>query len=94
MTLVLKSHWTLVVRGRQVYENRTGNPGMAKGGSGDVLTGVIAAFLAQGLSPFKAAAWAVYFHGKAGDFAAKAKSELAVLASDIIEYLPKAFLLE
>ena len=94
VTLVLKSHHTLVVDGDEVYENFTGNPGLAKAGSGDVLTGIVAAFLAQGLIPFRAACWAVYFHGRAGDMAAKVKSELGVLASDIIEYLPKAFLLE
>ena len=80
-----------MVEGGQVYENRTGNPGMAKGGSGDVLTGVLAAFMAQGLSPFKAAAWAVYFHGKAADLAVKSKGELGLLASDIIDFLPQAF---
>ena len=94
VTLVLKGYHTLVVDGDEVYENFTGNPGLAKAGSGDVLTGILAAFLAQGLIPFKAACWASYFHGRAGDLAAKAKSELAVLAGDIIEYLPKAFLLE
>ena len=91
VTLVLKGHRTLVARRDRVYENPTGNPGMAKGGAGDVLTGILAAFLAQGLDPFKAACWAVYFHGKAGDLAAKSRSELGVLASDIIECLPRVF---
>ena len=89
--LVLKGHRTLVVSGRRVYENTTGNPGMAKGGSGDVLTGVIASFIGQGLEPFEAAAWAVYFHGKAGDIAAGKKGELSILAGDLIDCLPKAF---
>ena len=91
VTLVLKGHRTLVVHKNGSYENRTGNPGMAKGGAGDVLTGVIAAFIAQGLDPFKAACWGVYFHGKAGDLALKSKGPLALLAGDIIEYLPRAF---
>ena len=90
-TLVLKGHRTLVAQGNRVYENRTGNPGMAKGGSGDVLTGIIAAFVAQGLGPFEAACWGVHFHGRAGDLAVKTKGELSLLASDLIEFLPKAF---
>ena len=89
--IVLKGHRTLVTDRAQVYENRTGNPGMAKGGTGDVLTGILAAFMAQGLDPFKAAAWAVYFHGKAADLAVKRKGELGLLASDIIDFLPRAF---
>ena len=88
VTIVLKGHRTLVVRRDRVYENRTGNPGMAKAGSGDVLAGIIGAFIAQGLDPFKAACWAVYFHGLAGDKAVKVKSELGLLASDIIDFLP------
>ena len=91
VSIVLKGHRTLVVEGGRVYENRTGNPGMAKGGSGDVLTGILAAFIAQGLSPFKAAAWAVYFHGKAADLAVKSKGELGLLAGDIIDALPQVF---
>ncbi len=90
VTIVLKGHHTLVVNPSQVYKNNTGNPGMAKGGAGDVLTGMIAAFIAQGLSPFQAASWAVYFHGKSGDLAVKVKGELGLLASDIINFLPEA----
>jgi len=89
--LVLKGYRTLVVSGLRVYRNTTGNPGMAKGGSGDALTGVIAAFLAQGLGPFEAAAWAVYFHGRAGDLAARKTGELSLLAGDLIASLPAAF---
>ena len=63
---------------------------MAKAGSGDVLTGIIAAFLAQGLNGFDAAKYAVYLHGLAGDLAAKEKSQLAMIASDIIDKIPKA----
>jgi NAD(P)H-hydrate epimerase len=75
-----------------VYFNSTGNPGMATGGSGDVLTGIITALLAQGYPPFEAAVVGVYFHGLAGDKAATAKGYNALIASDIIAYLPQAFL--
>lgn len=89
--LVLKGHPSLVTDGRLVYINSTGGPAMAKGGAGDVLTGIIAAFMAEGLSPLMAASWAVRAHGRAGDLAARQKSELGVLASDLIEFLPEAF---
>ena len=89
--LVLKGHRTLVADKDSVYVNTTGNPGMAKGGTGDVLTGIIASFISQGLSPFLASVWAVYFHGLAGDLAAKEKGELSVTASDMIRLLPQAF---
>lgn len=91
VVLVLKGHRTLVVCGDRVYVNRTGNPGLAKGGSGDVLTGIIAAFVGQGLDPYEAARWAVYFHGLAADIAVKRTGELGLTASDVIEALPKAF---
>jgi hydroxyethylthiazole kinase-like uncharacterized protein yjeF len=91
VVLVLKGHKTLVTaRDKQAW-NSTGNPGMAKGGCGDVLTGIIAAFIAQGLDPFQAAVWAVYFHGKAGDLAVRERGELSLTASDLIDFLPKAF---
>ena len=63
---------------------------MATAGSGDVLTGMIAAFLAQGLSGFEAAMWGAYLHGKAGDLAAKKKTKLSMIASDIIDCIPSA----
>ena len=91
VVLVLKGHRTLVVEGDLVYVNTTGNPGMAKGGTGDVLTGIIASFMGQGLEAFEAAVWAVYFHGKAGDLAVRQKGELALSAGDLIEALPKVF---
>ncbi|MBI3315398.1 MAG: NAD(P)H-hydrate dehydratase [Candidatus Omnitrophica bacterium] len=89
--LVLKGPGTLVVSGGSVYENPTGNPGMAKGGAGDVLTGVIASFIGQGLDVFRAACWGVYCHGLAADLAVKETGELALTASDILKFLPKAF---
>ena len=90
VVLVLKGAQTLVVYGNKVYCNKTGNPGLAKGGTGDVLTGMIASFIAQGLDIFQASVWGVYFHGKAADIAVKEKGELGLIASDLIEYLPKA----
>ena len=73
-----------------IYVNKTGNPGMAKAGSGDVLTGIIAAFLGQKLKPFPAAKYGVYLHGLAGDLAAKRKTQISMTASDIIDMLPEA----
>jgi ADP-dependent NAD(P)H-hydrate dehydratase / NAD(P)H-hydrate epimerase len=91
VVLVLKGHRTIVSqKQRKLYINKTGNPGMAKGGSGDVLSGMIAAFLAQKLDGFAAAKYAVYLHGLAGDLAAGQKSQLAMLASDIIAKIPEA----
>ncbi len=91
VVLVVKGPRTLVISGDTVYKNHTGNPGMAKGGTGDVLTGIIASFISQRLSPFLASVWAVYFHGLAGDLAAKRESELSMTASDIVSLLPRAF---
>lgn len=90
-TIVLKGHETLVAGSRgQLYVNKTGNPGMATAGSGDVLSGMIGAFLAQGLEAFSAAKYAVYVHGLAGDIAAKDKTQMGLIASDIINRIPDA----
>ena len=90
-TLVLKGHKTVVASpDGKTYINKTGNPGMATAGAGDVLTGIIAAFLAQGLEAFKAAKLAVYIHGKAADLAAKKLTRLSMIATDIIENIPSA----
>ncbi len=91
--VVLKGSNTLIsVPGGKLYQNSTGNPGMAKGGSGDVLTGMITAFLAQGYSSEESAVLGVYIHGLAGDLAVKEFSENSLLATDLIEFIPKAFL--
>jgi len=91
VTVVLKGHNTVVADYRDnLYINKTGNPGMATAGSGDVLTGMIGAFLGQGLNPFNAAKYAVYLHGLAGDLAAKEKTQLGMIASDIIKKIPEA----
>lgn len=93
VVLVLKGYKTVVADQKgNIYINNTGNPGMATAGSGDVLTGIIGAFLAQGLSSFAAAKFAVYLHSLAGDLAAKKKGEISLIATDILENLPKAFL--
>jgi ADP-dependent NAD(P)H-hydrate dehydratase len=90
VVLVLKGQGTVVTDGRQVFINTTGNPGMATAGSGDVLTGMIAAFLAQGLEPFAAAQLGVYVHGMAGDMARDAQGEVGMIATDLVHYLPQA----
>lgn len=90
--IVLKGAYTAIVAPTQdVWFNNTGNPGMATGGSGDVLTGMVAGMLAQGYAPLQATINAVYLHGLAGDIAAEAHSQEALSASDIIAYLGNAF---
>ena len=89
--LVLKGHGTVVTDGDRLFVNRTGNPGMATAGSGDVLTGVIAALLAQGLEPYDAAVLGAHAHGLAGDLARDSLGETALIASDIVDMLPAAF---
>jgi NAD(P)H-hydrate epimerase len=89
--LLLKGAKTIVAApGKKIYTNTSGNAGMAAAGSGDVLTGMVAAFTAQGLSGFEAARWGAYLHGKAGDLAARAKTRLSMIAPDIIDYIPEA----
>jgi ADP-dependent NAD(P)H-hydrate dehydratase / NAD(P)H-hydrate epimerase len=91
VTLILKGQPTYVAHADgSVYENRTGNPGLATAGTGDVLTGVIAGLIAQNMEPQTAAEAAVYLHGLAGDIAAQEKTEPGMIAGDVIEALPKA----
>lgn len=91
-TLVLKGAGTIIQQGTTAIQNPTGNPGMSRGGSGDVLAGMIAAFAAQGLSPYDAACAGAYLHGLAGDFAAARYSEQAMLPQDLLRCLPEVFL--
>jgi len=90
--VVLKGAGTVVTDGEKVYINKTGNAGMATAGSGDVLTGAITALIGQGLSHFDAAVLGVYIHGLAGDIAAEKVGQISLMATDIIESLPQAFL--
>lgn len=90
--VLLKGAGTVITDGHRVAVNSTGNSGMATGGSGDVLTGLIAALLAQGLPAFEAAQLAAHLHGLAGDLAAAELSEPGLIASDLPRYLPAAWL--
>jgi NAD(P)H-hydrate epimerase len=91
ITIILKGHESLVVDSSgKVYLNRTGNPGMATAGSGDVLAGIVSAFLGQGLTTFQSAKYAAYLHGLAGDLAAREMSQISMIASDIIDKIPQA----
>ncbi len=89
--LVLKGHRSLITDGARHEHNTTGNSGLAKGGSGDVLTGIIAALLAQGLAPFEAARLACHVHGRAGDWAAESLGQIAMTAGDLPRFLSAAF---
>jgi ADP-dependent NAD(P)H-hydrate dehydratase len=90
-TVVLKGKGTVVSNGEKLFINKTGNPGMATGGTGDVLTGIITALVGQGFSNFDAAVLGVYVHGLAGDIAAKKLGQISLIASDVIESLGEAF---
>ena len=88
--LVLKGHQTIVAGpAGGFYVNDTGNAGMATGGTGDVLTGMIASFIGQGIEPFTAAALGVYFHGAAGDAAVQEKGAISLLATDLLNKIPE-----
>ena len=91
-TVVLKGAYSAVaLADGSIYFNPTGNPGMATGGSGDVLTGILTALLAQGYSAPDAALIGVYVHGLAGDLAAREIGETSLIAGDLVNYLPAAF---
>ena len=87
--VLLKGHRTVVTDGTRGYENRTGNPGMATGGSGDVLAGLLVSLLGQGLPPLEAAACAAWVHGAAGDLCAGAWGQYGLTPSDMVEALPR-----
>ena len=82
--VLLKGHRTVITDGKTFYVNRTGNPGMATGGSGDVLAGMIVSLLGQGVAPLEAAALGAYLHGAAGDLCARELGECGLLPSDMI----------
>lgn len=87
VTILLKGHRTLITEGHRTFHNSTGNPGMATGGTGDVLSGMIGSLLGQGLNPLDAARLAAHWHGLAGDHVANSIGQHSLLASDIVEAL-------
>lgn len=90
IVVVLKGHNTIVSSPKgDIFVNKTGNSGMATAGSGDVLTGIVSSFIAQGLNPFEASKLAVYCHGLAGDMARIDKGEHGLIARDIVENIPR-----
>jgi ADP-dependent NAD(P)H-hydrate dehydratase len=91
IVLLLKGHRTLITDGRRIAVNETGNSGMATGGTGDVLTGLIAALLGQKMAPFDAAQFAAHLHGLAGDLAAQSLSKPGLIASDVAWHLTQAW---
>ena len=91
LVVVLKGSGSVVSDGKRYYVNTTGNPGMATGGAGDVLTGVIAALIGQKLPAFEAAQLGVFIHGIAGDIARDDHGETGLIAGDIVDALPDAF---
>ena len=91
ITIVLKGQKTLITSGGESFLNSTGNAGLAKGGSGDALSGIITALLAQGYNPFTAAKIGVFIHGLAADITLKTQSKESMLITDVIENLGAAF---
>ena len=89
VVLLLKGHETIITNGQQTYVNGTGNPGMAVGGCGDVLSGMIVSLLGQGIEPLEAAAAAAWLHGKAGDVCAKELGQYGMLPTDMLRALPR-----
>ncbi len=89
--VLLKGQHTFITSGSEEALNQTGNPGMATGGCGDVLTGIITALVCQGLSPFDAAVLGAHVHGLAGDLAASELGQISLIASDLVRFLPRAF---
>ncbi len=92
VTLVLKDFTTVIAcKGKELYSSVGGHPCMAKGGSGDMLAGMIGALISQGLSPQKAACAAVYLHARCGEICGQRMGERSVLTTDLIETLPEVF---
>ncbi|MBV9963065.1 MAG: NAD(P)H-hydrate dehydratase [Parafilimonas sp.] len=91
LIIVLKGRYTLIAKNGEGWFNTTGNAGLAKGGSGDILTGIITALLAQKYEPLQAALFGVYLHGLAADFALQTQSQETMLSSDVVEHLSDAF---
>ena len=87
--VLLKGHRTCITDGRTGYLNTTGNPGMAVGGSGDVLAGMIVSLMGQGIAPLEAAACGAWLHGAAGDLCAKEQGQYAMLPTDMLNALPR-----
>ena len=87
--VLLKGHRTVITDSNICYINNTGNPGMAVGGSGDVLAGMIAALLGQGITPLEAAACAAWLHGAAGDICAEEIGQYGMLPTDMLKVLPR-----
>ena len=85
--LVLKGHHSVITNGEECYVNQTGNPGMAVGGSGDVLAGMITGLIGQGVPPLTAAACGAWLHGAAGDLCAEEMGQYAMLPTDMLEVL-------
>ena len=88
-TVLLKGHETCITDGLTGYLNRTGNPGMAVGGSGDVLAGIIVSLLGQGIPPLEAAACGAWLHGAAGDICAEEIGQYGMLPTDMLKELPR-----
>ena len=89
ITLLLKGYRTIITDGNDHYVNSTGNPGMATGGSGDVLAGIIVSLLGQGLPPLEATACAAWLHGTGGDICAEEIGQYGMLPTDILDVLPR-----
>lgn len=87
--VLLKGHRTIITDGERTYINTTGNPGMAVGGSGDLLAGIIVSLLGQGIAPLEAAACAAWLHGAAGDRCAEVLGQYGMLPTDMLNVLPR-----
>ncbi len=91
LIIILKGHPTTIITAKEVFYNPTGNAGLAKGGSGDALTGMLTSFLAQGYTPVNAAKLAVFLHGLAADITLSEQSSESMIISDVIDNFGKAF---